>query len=58
MNLNEGLTKIIKEYPSIREYANIKEKKKRALLIKKWKIKKRNIQIFWVNLENQFKNLF
>ena len=32
MELNEGLTKIIKEYPDIREYSNKKQKKEKGLI--------------------------
>ena len=46
MNLNEGLTKIIKEYPSIREYANIKEKKKKGLIDQEMENKKKEYSNF------------
>ncbi len=46
MNLNEGLTKIIKEYPSIREYANIKKKKEKGLFDPEMENKKKEYSNF------------
>ena len=46
MNLNEGLTKIIKEYPSIREYVNIKKKKEKGLFNQEMENKKKEYSNF------------
>lgn len=46
MNLNEGLTKIIKEYPSIRDYSNIKKKKEKGLFDPEMENKKKEYSNF------------
>ena len=46
MDLNEGLTKIIKEYPSIKEYVNIRNKKEKGLLNTDMENRKKEYSIF------------
>lgn len=57
MNLNEGLTKIIKEYPNIREYANIKNKEEKGLFNPKMETKKNEYSKFLSKFKKSIKEI-